>query len=122
MYLPFDKQNHNSFKTHLPPILGHDGRAGMAAIVLHKETILDLPALYLHIMSSLPDYARPKFLRLLDEMDITGTFKHKKTELVKRGFAPDGYGEVYIIEPTKKTYSPINSEHIRVITAGHSKL
>nr|XP_054754097.1 long-chain fatty acid transport protein 2-like [Lytechinus pictus] len=101
---------------------GHDGRAGMASIVLHKGATLDFSALYQHISSSLPDYARPKFLRLLDEMDLTGTFKHKKTELMKRGFAPDGYGEVYIIDPLKMTYEPINHDHIKVLTAGHSKL
>ena len=26
----------------------------------------------------LPAYARPKFLRILSEMDLTGTFKHQK--------------------------------------------
>nr|XP_054754093.1 long-chain fatty acid transport protein 2-like [Lytechinus pictus] len=104
------------------PVKGHDGRAGMASIVLHKGANLDFSALYQHITSSLPDYARPKFLRLLDEMDLTSTFKHKKTELMKRGFAPDGYGEVYIIDPSKKTYVPINHYHVKVLTAGHSKL
>ncbi|XP_054754096.2 long-chain fatty acid transport protein 2-like [Lytechinus pictus] len=104
------------------PVKGHDGRAGMASIVLHKGANLDFSALYQHITTSLPDYARPKFLRLLDEMDLTSTFKHKKTELMKRGFAPDGYGEVYIIDPSKKTYVPINPYHVKVLTAGHSKL
>ncbi|XP_030832217.1 very long-chain acyl-CoA synthetase [Strongylocentrotus purpuratus] len=109
----------NVYGIHVP---GHDGKAGMASIVLHKGAILDFSALYQHVISSLPDYARPKFLRLLDEMDLTGTFKHKKTELVKRGFAPDGYGEVYIVEPSRKTYEPINHDHIKMLTAGHSKL
>eukprot|EP00057_Strongylocentrotus_purpuratus_P034333 XP_794803.2 PREDICTED: very long-chain acyl-CoA synthetase-like [Strongylocentrotus purpuratus] len=109
----------NVYGVHVP---GHNGRAGMASIVLHKGAILDFSGLYQHIVSSLPDYARPKFLRLLDEMDLTGTFKHKKTELVKRGFAPDGYGEVYIIEPSRKTYVPINHDHIKMLTAGYSKL
>ncbi|XP_030832216.1 long-chain fatty acid transport protein 6-like [Strongylocentrotus purpuratus] len=109
----------NVYGVHVP---GHNGRAGMASIVLHKGATLDFSGLYQHITSSLPDYARPKFLRLLDEMDLTGTFKHKKTELVKRGFAPDGYGEVYIIEPSRKTYVPINHDHIKMLTAGYSKL
>ena len=95
---------------------------GMASIVLHKGAILDFSGLYQHIISSLPDLRSAKFLRLLDEMDLTSTFKHKKTELMKKGFAPDGYGEVYIIEPSRKTYEPINHDHIKMLTAGHSKL
>src|SRR5690606_24651559 len=37
-------------------IPGHEGRAGMAAIVCHD---CDLTALYQHLQTSLPDYARP---------------------------------------------------------------
>ena len=38
--------------------------------------------------AQLPSYARPLFLRIQPEMDITSTFKHKKTELQKEGFDP----------------------------------
>ena len=29
-------------------------------------------------LQELPSYARPRFLRFLSDMDITGTFKHQK--------------------------------------------
>ena len=81
----------------------------MAAIVPHVGAIIDFGALYFgalyqHVTASLPDYARPMFLRLVAKMDLTDTFKYKKTDLVKRGFAPDDKSEVYIIEPSQKTY------------------
>ena len=64
---------------------GREGRAGMAAIVCHD---CDLPALYLHLQTSLPDYARPVFVRVRKDLDMTATFKQRKVDLVKQGFDP----------------------------------
>jgi fatty-acyl-CoA synthase len=66
---------------------GHEGRAGMAAIAA-AET-LDLAALHAHLQVQLPAYARPLFLRIRGEIDMTMTFKQKKTDLVAEGFDPD---------------------------------
>jgi fatty-acyl-CoA synthase len=65
---------------------GSDGRAGMATLVTQGE--LDLDGLRVHIDGHLPAYARPLFLRLRQELDVTGTFKYAKTELVRDGFDP----------------------------------
>jgi fatty-acyl-CoA synthase len=65
---------------------GRDGRAGMATLVTQGE--LDLDGLRVHIDGHLPAYARPLFLRLRQELDVTGTFKYAKTELVRDGFDP----------------------------------
>ena len=43
----------------------------MAAIV-DPERKIDLNALYADLQKALPAYARPLFIRLLDEMDTTG--------------------------------------------------
>jgi fatty-acyl-CoA synthase len=67
-------------------IPGRDGRAGMAALVLNGG--VDLAALHAHIARSLPDYARPLFLRIRTEMDVTSTFKQKKIDYVAQGFDP----------------------------------
>jgi fatty-acyl-CoA synthase len=55
------------------PVTGRDGRAGMAAIVAADH--LDLSALYGHLARELPEYARPVFLRIREETDVTPTFK-----------------------------------------------
>ena len=52
---------------------GIEGRAGMAAIVDEKGT-LDLKQLYADLQKSLPAYARPIFIRVLDKVDVTGQF------------------------------------------------
>lgn len=67
-------------------IPGREGRAGMAAVVC--DGAVDLAALHAHLRSHLPDYARPVFLRIQSEIDVTGTFKQKKVDLVKEGFDP----------------------------------
>jgi fatty-acyl-CoA synthase len=63
-----------------------EGRAGMATLVIEDE--LDLVLFREHLISRLPPYARPLFLRIRKDMDLTGTFKYSKTDLVRQGFDP----------------------------------
>jgi fatty-acyl-CoA synthase len=65
---------------------GQDGRAGMAALVVDER--FDPMSLAERCARELPAYARPLFLRLLPQIEVTGTFKHRKVELVKEGFDP----------------------------------
>ena len=58
-----------------------------------------------HIKESLPAYAVPVFLRLKSELEVTGTFKHRKVDLKKEGFDPDTVGEpVYAMLPGSDEY------------------
>jgi fatty-acyl-CoA synthase len=75
------------------PIPGQDGKAGMAAILLSEHEPFDLDALGLHITQNLPVHARPIFLRLQRAMDMTGTFKIRKLELMREGFSPSDQDE-----------------------------
>jgi len=65
---------------------GSDGRAGMAAVVC--DSGLDMRGLYRHVAEKLAVYARPLFVRLQPKLETTGTFKHRKVELVRDGFDP----------------------------------
>ena len=67
-------------------IPGADGRAGMAAVTVEQG--IDLQALRAHIMSRLPSYACPLFLRSHNQVEVTGTFKYSRTELVAQGYDP----------------------------------
>lgn len=69
-----------------------EGRAGMAAIT-DPERTLDLKALSSNLRKSLPSYARPQFIRVLEKIDMTGTCKLKKVDLQKEGFNPNLIGE-----------------------------
>uniref|UniRef100_A0A7N4NUM6 Long-chain-fatty-acid--CoA ligase n=1 Tax=Sarcophilus harrisii TaxID=9305 RepID=A0A7N4NUM6_SARHA len=64
---------------------GVEGKAGMAAIADPHAT-LNPNALYQELQRVLPPYARPIFLRLLPQVDTTGTFKIQKTRLQREGF------------------------------------
>jgi fatty-acyl-CoA synthase len=65
---------------------GHSGRCGMAA--LEVEPGFDLAAFRTHCAARLPAYARPVFLRIVDSLAITETFKQKKQTLALDGFDP----------------------------------
>ncbi len=71
---------------------GCDGRAGMAAIKL-KDEAFDLESFAQSLDQQLPVYARPLFIRLLIEMEVTGTFKLKKGALKEEGFNPSQVSE-----------------------------
>ena len=52
-------------------LTGTEGRAGMAAIVDQNDN-LDLSQLNKELQKTLPPYARPLFIRLIKEADLTG--------------------------------------------------
>jgi hypothetical protein len=51
------------------PITGAEGRAGMAAVVVHDD--FNLATLRCHLNERLPEYARPLFLRIRSELETT---------------------------------------------------
>jgi len=102
-------------------IPGTEGRAGMAAIP-DPERLVDLTKLYAGMSDKLPSYARPIFLRFVQEIDVTGTFKLKKRDLQEEGFNPDMMGEdVYIKDDTMKTYVMITHETYNNIVNGNMR-
>lgn len=107
----------NVYGVHVP---GADGRAGMASIV-GKD--LDLGALRKHLEAQLPEYAQPLFLRIQPEMEITGTFKHRKVDLVKEGFDPDAIEEpIYFNDPIAKVFVPVDKALYEKICSGDYRL
>ena len=65
------------------PVQGVEGRAGMAALVVNKA--FDFHVFETYLTHSLPEYARPVFVRFCPRLDITGTFKLIKADLVRDG-------------------------------------
>jgi fatty-acyl-CoA synthase len=88
-------------------IPGRDGRAGMAALVVSAR--FDLAEFRNYLAQSLPDYARPLFLRLRSEMDVTSTFKQRKIDFVAQGFDPSATADpIYFDDPAAKAFVPID--------------
>ncbi|MGY4532686.1 citronellyl-CoA synthetase [Pseudomonas sp. TE3786] len=69
-------------------IPGTNGRCGMAALRLAAELQLAEIELAAHLDRELPAYAAPLFLRLLREVETTGTFKYKKNDLKTTAYNP----------------------------------
>jgi len=103
------------------PIQAADGRAGMAALV--AENLIDLDAFRTHLMASLPPYARPIFVRIQGEPEITGTFKYSKTELVRQGYDPETVADpIYFDHPGLQSFVALDKATYDRIQAGHIRL
>lgn len=102
-------------------IPGTEGRAGMAAIVCEGE--LDLPALQGHLAERLPVYARPLFVRLCPQAELTGTFKYAKADLIKQGFNPaQCVDPLYFLHPELRAYVELDELLYERITGGAIRL
>jgi fatty-acyl-CoA synthase len=98
-----------------------EGRAGMAALVIDDE--LDLPKFRQHLMSRLPAYARPLFLRIRDDIETTGTFKYSKTDLVRQGYDPVATTDViYFDNPESGAFIRLDKALYDCIQVGKSRL
>jgi fatty-acyl-CoA synthase len=101
---------------------GHDGRAGMAAIVVAKDDF-DLAAFRALLVKQLPEYARPVFLRIRRSIEVTATFKQKKVDLVKQGFDPNAIADpIYFSDPSSKSFIRLDTALYDRIRAGQVRL
>jgi fatty-acyl-CoA synthase len=97
---------------------GADGRAGMAAVKLRSE--LDGPGLARHLAGRLPGYAIPLFLRVVDEVEQTSTFKSRKVALREEGYAGDGL--VYVLADRETGYVPAYDGYVAEVAAGRIRV
>ncbi len=102
-------------------IPGNDGRAGMAALVVDKA--FDLTAFREHLVSRLPAYACPLFLRICSKLEITSTFKQKKSDLVRDGYDPTATADtIYFHDPERNGFVPLDPVLYRRIQSGRVRL
>jgi fatty-acyl-CoA synthase len=97
---------------------GAEGAAGMAALVGSGK--IDLAALRTFLAERLPPYARPLFLRIKKDIDVTPTFKHKKSDLAREGFNPAKTSDaLYFDDQERQAYVPLDAVlHARIVTGG----
>ena len=99
---------------------GAEGRAGMA--LLAATSALDLAEIASR-MQALPDYARPVFLRVRRELEVTATFKHRKNDLAKEGFDPLGIADpLYVFDRAQGAYVTLDRERFGAIESGAMRL
>ncbi len=85
----------------------HEGRAGMAAIVMQEGQEFDPQALYDLTEERIPRYAAPQFVRVSAAADMTSTFKLRKVDLQRQGYDPKACNDPLFIRNDKLgTYQP----------------
>uniref|UniRef100_A0A8D0HQD9 long-chain-fatty-acid--CoA ligase n=1 Tax=Sphenodon punctatus TaxID=8508 RepID=A0A8D0HQD9_SPHPU len=105
------------------PVPGHEGKVGMASVILKPNKSLDFQRIYEQVVTYLPSYACPLFLRFQETMELTGTFKQQKFQLVREGFDPSVISDpLYYLDHSKKTYVLLTKEYHGQILSGQVKL
>jgi fatty-acyl-CoA synthase len=63
------------------------------------------------------------FVRLVPALDLTGTFKPRKVELVREGYDPAQVSDpLYVVDPRSGAYMPLDREQHAAIAAGRLRL
>ncbi|XP_038839259.1 very long-chain acyl-CoA synthetase-like, partial [Salvelinus namaycush] len=102
---------------------GNEGRIGMAAVTVKGGEQFDGNKTFSHVASYLPAYARPRFIRIQNALEVTGTFKQMKVRLVEEGFDPASITDpLYILQERNQSYTPMTGQVYSSIVAGIIKL
>ena len=94
------------------------GRAGMAAIKLRDGAQFDGAALAEAFYARLPVYAVPLFIRLVESLETTSTFKSRKVELRNQAYGPDVDGPLFVLNGRQEGYVPFYDDYPAEVAAG----
>ncbi|RFO96006.1 long-chain-acyl-CoA synthetase [Rhodoferax lacus] len=98
---------------------GHEGRAGMAALVLLTGAVFDPAAFWALATARLPRYAAPLFVRLSATADMTGNYKLRKVDLQREGFdASLVQDPLFVRDDAARTYVPLNPQALAKALGG----
>ena len=97
---------------------GTDGKAGMAAVTLASGAELDGRALAARLYDRLPGYAVPLFVRVVEELETTSTFKSRKVDLRKEAYSPGTTAAIYVLTGSTQGYVPFYPEYPEQVASG----
>ncbi len=91
---------------------GHEGRVGMGAIELVPGAKFDGKSSYKYIRSELMPAGRPRFLRIVRELQVTGSLKVIKHRLQEEGIDEGKLSDpIYWYDEENRTYTKLNKEN-----------
>ena len=98
-----------------------EGRAGMVAFNCNLEEF-NWDDFSSFVIDKLPSYAQPIFVRIIEELETTGTFKLKKNDLREEAYHLDKVkgNQVFIKKPGQNTYVPLDRDYYEVIESGQA--
>jgi fatty-acyl-CoA synthase len=94
------------------------GRAGMAAVKLRDGAEFDGHSLARAVYGRLPPYALPLFVRVVESIAQTTTFKSRKVELREQAYGPDVKDPLYVLAGRDEGYVPYYEEYPDEVAAG----
>jgi citronellyl-CoA synthetase len=98
---------------------GGDGKIGMAAVIAEKGGAPDFAGLAASLRKSLPKYAVPAFIRLVNDFEWTATHKIKKFNFRNDGYDPGKVSDpLYVLLPGEAAYRPMDRELYKSIMGG----
>ncbi|GAA2793965.1 long-chain-acyl-CoA synthetase FadD6 [Mycolicibacterium pallens] len=97
------------------------GRAGMAAVKLRDGVEFDGKALAETLYSNLPGYAVPLFIRIVESLETTSTFKSRKVDLRKQGYGADDEkveDPLYVLKGRDEGYVEFYDDYPKEVASG----
>ena len=95
-----------------------NGKAGMVTLVPNSSTF-DIDKLLGFLRDNLPAYAVPVFVRVTQAIEKTGTFKYRKVDIQKAGYALERpHEEVFAWLPKTDGYIRLTPELVSEIDSG----
>lgn len=94
------------------------GRAGMAAVKLRGGAEFDGQSLARSVYDQLPGYALPLFVRVVDSIEQTTTFKSRKVELREQAYGSDVEDPLYVLAGRDEGYVPFYDEYPDEVAEG----
>ena len=94
------------------------GRAGMAAVKLREGATFDGVALARRLYGALPNYSVPLFIRLVDSLETTSTFKSRKVELRNEAYGAAVADPLYVLAGREEGYVPFYGDYPAEVAAG----
>ncbi len=98
-----------------------EGRAGMVAFNCNLDEF-NWDDFSSFVIDKLPSYAQPIFVRIIEELETTGTFKLKKNDLREEAYHLDKVkgNQVFIKKPGQNTYVPLDRDYYEIIESGEA--
>ena len=98
-------------------IPGTEGKAGMASVTLVSDKVFDYEDFSNYVVSNLPHFARPVFVRIQKNHETTGTFKLLKGDLKRQGYNPGetGADKLLVLMPKSEFYEELTLERYESI-------
>ncbi|MGE5416698.1 MAG: AMP-binding protein [Acidobacteriota bacterium] len=101
----------------------HEGRCGMAAVLMIEGERLDWKQFTQHINQRMPEHARPRFIRMLDSSSTAYELFPLKQRLRKEGYNLAMMDDpIYYYKLTEEVYEPLTDEIYKQICGGKIRL